>query len=440
MVNTNSMNDKSNRINNLQTSRRKFIKSSAALGSLSILPGSIAAMANKNELSYTKKISESKSIIGNYGSWANGLMENPPKLSLRNAKWRDTDSWRKEALEKAKDNISAPDIGGTPEVTVKKKYTYDGLEIEELSWQLPYGRQTEAILLKPTGAKGQLPAILGLHDHGGNKYFGKRKITKTSDQMHPMMANHQRDYYEGNAWANEIAKRGYVVLVHDAFDFASRRVMFEDMSEIPWGHCSTKGKSDTNPEDQKNIDVYNAWAGEHEHILAKSLFCSGTTWPGVVLAEDQIALNILSERKEVDSDHLGCAGLSGGGVRTVYLGGMDHRIKCAVCVGFMSTWSDFLLNKSFTHTWMTYAPLMPKYLDFPEILGLRAPLPTMTLNNDQDGLFTLSEMKRADSILQEVFKKAGANDHYKGGFYPGPHKFDAQMQADAFNWFDTWLK
>jgi hypothetical protein len=24
--------------------------------------------------------------------------------------------------------------------------------------------------------------------------------------------------------------------------------------------------------------------------------------------------------------------------------------------------------------------------------------------------------------------------------YPGPHKFDKKMQADAFDWFDKWLK
>ena len=25
-------------------------------------------------------------------------------------------------------------------------------------------------------------------------------------------------------------------------------------------------------------------------------------------------------------------------------------------------------------------------------------------------------------------------------YYPGPHKFDAQMQDEAFAWFDKWLK
>ena len=49
-------------------------------------------------------------------------------------------------------------------------------------------------------------------------------------------------------------------------------------------------------------------------------------------------------------------------------------------------------------------------------------------------------MRRADRILGEVFAKAGAADHYKCSFYPGPHKFDLPMQAEAFAWFERWLK
>jgi hypothetical protein len=127
-------------------------------------------------------------------------------------------------------------------------------------------------------------------------------------------------------------------------------------------------------------------------------------------------------------------------MRTVFMGGLDPRIKCAVCVGFMTTWKDFLLNKSFTHTWMTFVPVLPNELDFPEILGLRTPLPTMVLNDSEDDLYSLPEMRSADKILEEVFKKANAADRYKCSFYPGVHKFDSKMQADAFDWFDRWLK
>jgi len=106
----------------------------------------------------------------------------------------------------------------------------------------------------------------------------------------------------------------------------------------------------------------------------------------------------------------------------------------------MTTWEDFLLNKSYTHTWMTYVPITPNELDFPEILGLRAPLPTLVLNDSDDELYTLPGMKRAEMILGEVYKKAGAADRYACSFYPGPHKFDMKMQEEAFGWFDRWLK
>lgn len=379
-------------------------------------------------------------MIGQYGPWAAALSEDPPALSFRNPKWKKIKGWRKKALKKAQACLAPPNIGTSPQVEVKRKYVYNGLEVEELSWQLPYGRATEAILLKPQGAQGALPAVLGLHDHGGNKYFGRRKITKTDDRQHSLMIDHQAHYYEGMAWANEIAKRGYVVLTHDAFTFGSRRVWYQDAGGFEWGPLRTEGKTDGDPEKEENINAYNDWASEHEHVMAKSLFCAGTTWPGVFLREDQRALDVLSARNDVDSKRIGCCGLSGGGLRTAYLGGLDARIKCAVCVGFMSTWRDFLLNKTYTHTWMTYIPVLPKYLDFPEIFGLRAPAPTMALNNKQDTLYTLPEMQRADEILKEVFAKADAADRYRGLFYEGGHKFDQAMQKDAFDWFDQWLK
>ncbi len=103
----------------------------------------------------------------------------------------------------------------------------------------------------------------------------------------------------------------------------------------------------------------------------------------------------------------------------------------------MTTWRDYLLNKCHTHTWMIYIPGLPGDLDYPEILGLRAPLPTLVQNDLEDQLFTVPEMRRADRILSEVYAKAGAGDRYKCSFYPGPHKFDGPMQAEAFAWFEA---
>lgn len=422
--------------------RRNFIKlgSLAGLGlaggGFAGLDQSIANPTSNKTVTMVNNTSAGTSIIGQYGPWSAKLNENKmPSLSFRNSKFKNVKSWQAEARKLVLDRMSVPDIGGMPEVKVDKEYTYDGLHIEELSWQLPYGRPTKAILLKPENATGKLPAVLAFHCHGGNKYFGTEKITKTKDDIHPLMKAHHERYYEGRAWANELARKGYVVLVPDAFTFASRRVMLEDVPEQ-----LREGLTDNDPENATNIEAYNRWASNHEHVMAKSLFCAGTTWPAVFFAEDKKALDILCARKDVDATRIGCGGLSGGGIRTDYMAGLDPRIKCSVTVGFMTTWKDLILNKSYTHTWMTYVPQLPNELDFPEILGLRAPAATLVLNDEKDSLFTMPEMNAADDILKEVFEKAGAPEKYKCSFYPGPHKFDIKMQEEAFAWWDQWLK
>ena len=377
-------------------------------------------------------------MIGAYGPWAAGILgEGPARLSFRQARFEagGLDAWRRQARQRLRDCLMQPETGGVPQAQVQHQLIYDGLHVEHLSWQLPYGPPTEAVFLKPAGARGRLPAVLGLHDHGGKKYFGWRKIAQISDRVHPMMKTHHKDYYGGVSWANELAKRGFAVLVHDTFAFASRRVRVGDVSPV-----IRKDLKEVNPESEAEITAYHAFASDHEDEMAKSLFCAGTTWPGVFTAEDQRALDYLCARDDVDPARVGCAGLSGGGLRTCYLAGLDDRIGCACCVGMMTTWRDYLLNKCYTHTWMIYIPGLPPDLDYPEILGLRVPLPTMVLNDNEDKLFTLPEMRRADRMLAEVYAKAGATDRYQCSFYPGPHKFDRPMQAEAFAWFERWLK
>src|SRR5262249_46347653 len=83
------------------------------------------------------------------------------------------------------------------------------------------------------------------------KYFGWRKVAQISDQVHPLMATYHRDLYGGVAWANELAKRGYAVLAHDAFAFASRRVR---VGEVP--PVLRKGLKEVNPESEEEIRAY----------------------------------------------------------------------------------------------------------------------------------------------------------------------------------------
>ena len=251
-------------------------------------------------------------------------------------------------------------------------YEVDGVHIEELSWQLPYGPRTQALLLSPAGKTdpGSLPALLALHCHGGQKVFGLEKITKTDQPQHPAMAEHQATYYSGRAWANEMAKRGYVVLVHDAFPFGSRRVLQDTVADTIKASCvptefqeearlaaaqraaAVAGASPAEAE-AAVMDEYNRWASEHEHVIAKSLFSAGLSWPGLLLAEDIAALDILLQRPEVDTARVGCGGLSGGGLRTMLIGAADPRVGCAVQVGYFTTSADMVLNVSYVRHFTT---------------------------------------------------------------------------------------
>ena len=238
-------------------SRRQFVRfSTATMGGLLMNGASSDNLSNPNSAfaSETKKLNESElSVIGPYGRWAASLTEGQlPELSYRRGTWPDLESWRETAQQRLVERLGIPDIGGIPDVRITQQYSYDGLHVEELEWELPYGPPTAATLLKPLNAEEPLPGVLAFHDHGGNKYFGRRKITRTADKRHSMIEAHQQEYYSGRAWANELAKRGYVVLVSDAFPFGSRRVLLKDVPDI-----MRDGLNDENPENPDNITAFS---------------------------------------------------------------------------------------------------------------------------------------------------------------------------------------
>ncbi len=200
-----------------------------------------------------------------------------------------------------------------------------------------------------------------------------------------------------------------------------------------------EGLCDPSDADPEAIAAYNRWAWPHESVVAQGLLVAGTTWAGVAFAEDRAALEILAARPEVDDRRLACGGLSGGGCRTVFLAGLDPRVRAAFCAGFMTTWRGFLLYVPRLRSWMAVAPRVADKLDFPEILALRAPAPTMVLNCCDDPLWSLPAMRQAEAILRDVFTRAGGADRLCVKYYDGGHRFDAPMQVDAFDFLDRWL-
>ncbi len=396
-------------------------------------------------------------MLGAFSDWAVGqLGDGPGRLSLRAGGRRDLGAWRATARERVRELLAEP-AAAVRDVRVDRRASIGGLDIELLSWQLPWGPRTEACLLKPSGATGRLPGLLALHDHGGFKYLGWRKIVRSQlAPLHPLVERHQRLYYGDVGWPDEIARRGYAVLCHDVFTFGSRRIRASDLPDLVVERMTGGAARELSPGDRtaegagaawevpeeassERIERYHAFAAQHESIVAKSLFSAGLTWPGIVLAEDRAALAYLAARDDVDPGRLACCGLSGGGLRTCFLAGMDDRIRVAVTVGFLTTWRDFARDTSHTHTWMIYVPGLPATWTSPRSTACghrtrhsRSPPPRTPCSRAP------RRSARAACSPMSIRPPAPRTRSAFPGI-PGGHQFEGPMQAEAFDWIGRWL-
>ena len=356
-------------------------------------------------------------------------------MSFLSDAYDDVEKWQKSARSKVRCLLSydPPETALDPEI--HDTYIKDGLVYQHVSYAQPYGPRTDGILMKPEHSSDKLPVVLGLHDHGGFKYYGKEKITAPKN-LPLIMESYQKQYYGGRAWATELASRGYMVFVPDVFLWGSRKIQIEDVPEWYAPHDSFKKPVDS----LEYIEAYNQFAADQESDIAKTLTEAGATWPGFMLYDDMRALDFLLSQPDADIANVGCGGLSGGGLRTVFLAAMDERIKCSVCVGFMITAVELALYMVYTHTWMAYVPGLSNLMDFPDLYSLHGKKPTMVLFDTDDELFTPKGQEDADNRLRRIYEKMGARELYHGQFFPGHHKFDIEMQEVAFDFFDRWLK
>lgn len=323
------------------------------------------------------------------------------------------------------------------DVRVEKRWQQNGLDCEQLSWSVGYGPRTEAWLFKPQDVQEPLPAVLALHDHGGFKYTTKEKIADGPDPVPEFMLN-KRDLYGGRAWVNVLAKEGFVVLVHDVFLWGSRRFEIETM-KAALGHWIETPDSEYQQEMENyatppEIADYNYFARHFEHIVAKYLAVLGTNLAGVVNFEDRLALHYLKSRPDVLSEKVACMGLSGGGARAGLLRATSAGLNAAVVVGMMSTYPGLLDHNIECHTWMFFPSGWARYGDWPDLVACQAPAPLLVQYDLDDDLFTPAGMRAAHERLQNHYANVGAPEAYHGQFYPGPHKFDVEMQDAAFEW------
>ena len=378
-----------------------------------------------------------KPDMGIYYPMLDSLAAKPPSLSFLSERWREVDAWRAAGRAKVLELLEFRPPDTPLNAKIESRIEEEDVAVEEISYQMPYGPRTHGFFLYPRKRPEKLPAVLALHDHGEFFFYGKEKITKTPAEPGILEA-YKRLYYGGRSWATELAKRGFAVLAVDAFLWGSRRITLDSVNEE-----LQSGFAGVDEGSEEYVQRYNEfWSNNECPLIVDSVLNAGANWPGIFTYEDRRSVDYLLTRPEVDQDRVGCGGLSMGGLRTIFLAGLDPRIKAAFCVGFMTTMRGILRNKIRCppgHGLLMFVPHLYSQLDLPDVIGLHAPAPLMVQYNEEDELFTPEGQHDADQKIAEIYRKAGRPSDYVGGFHPGKHKFDIPMQSEAFDWLETQL-
>lgn len=313
-----------------------------------------------------------------------------------------------------------PSMPSDFQLTRDEVVEYDGVRITSLSWNVGWGKRTEAFLLTPIDVTKPLPGVLYLHSHDDLKEFGKEKVAQRESVQLPESAMWvRREHYGNRAPANELAKRGFAVLVHDCFPWGSRGFSFD---EIPPRIKEIHGSA--GKEDFENLSVM------FESLsLNKYLSLYGTTMAGILNFDDRAALEVAKTLPEI-SGPMSVIGLSGGGCRALVLHATNPELRAVVSTGAMATYSSMLHEHIAPHSWMFFPFNLGNKCEWPNVATI-SDTPLFVQFCGEDQLFTKAGMHDAHTILEKYDKGAR---RYLGKFYPVRHSFTVEMQEEAFDW------
>ena len=317
-----------------------------------------------------------------------------------------------------------------PAVTDEGSRTIDGVTVRRLRWSVGYGPDTTAWLLRPAGARGRLPGVLGMHCHGGVRSVGAEQLVGLGAGASPRAVWMRGNYYSGRAPANGLARRGCVVLVHDTFSWASRRFDLSrptprlaaliEAQEALWRQQGLAPTAD------ERFDIVSRL---HEDTVAKAAGALGQTFAGAVLTDDLVALDVLADADGVDDARLGTFGFSGGGGRSLLLAALDRRVGAAVVSCMMATFASLVPAGLDAHSWLLHVPGLWSFADWPDLTRLgRARFLVQYRTGDE--LFSPTGMQAAHRRLLDLH--AGSR-RYRGSFSDGGHAFDSAMQTEAWD-------
>ena len=358
-------------------------------------------------------------------------------MDLSAERWREANAdgsfeqWRSQARACVLEGLHYDPRPVDLQAEVLASEQRDGLIVETVAFSTTPWFRVEGFFLRPEAAGGPLPGLVVFHAWGGPMLFGKERIVNTG-RDHPVLVEHREKVYSGKYLAEEFAKAGFAVIVIDAHHFGRRAP--RGLNGIPDQFDPFELTGDEY-ERQANLVVQQLYLG------VRQLNWAGTTWMGVNFWDDSRCVDYLISRPEVDPERIGCTGLSGGGWRTNMLAALDERVKASASAGWM-TLGDYqqIYNLAGGVGTFCLLPGVWDRMDIPDLTIMSAPCAAMVISGKEDQLFPPEAQADAARQIAAGYDWAGCPDRFSDNRPPKPHCYDAELQADAIEWFHRGLE
>lgn len=263
------------------------------------------------------------------------------------------------------------------------------------------GTAIPATFLRPRSGAPPYPAVLFHHSHWGDYAVGLEEVF----QPWPVRETP----------AVSLTRRGYAVLAIDAYAFGGRR-----------------GRGPGGPRETGRAE---------ELSLAKLFLWHGTSLWARMLRDDQIALDYLSSRPEVDRRRIGATGMSMGSTRSWWLAALDARIAAVVAVACLTRYQDLVRARALhRHGIYYFLPGMLRHFDVEAVISLIAPRPFLALTGARDAGSPASGVRAIARACAPLWALHGARTAFAAPILARHgHVYTRPMWNRMLDWFDVHL-
>jgi dienelactone hydrolase len=267
----------------------------------------------------------------------------------------------------------------------------DGYRVENTVFESRPGYLVSANLYLPSNVPSgeKRPGIVGLCGHSAN---GK-----------------SRDFYQ--SYAQALARLGSVCLIIDPIGQGER---------MQWrtGWMETRMQGTTG-----------------EHIQLGNPLCLTGEFIGTWFAWDGIrALDYLLTRPEVDPQHLGVTGLSGGGTQTAWLMALDDRWTMAAPACFITTLRHNAENELPADSEQCPPAFLKLHLDHSDCVAAMAPKPVILLAQEKD-FFDVRGTIAAYERLKKLYTALGKPENLQLYIGPDQHTMSRPLREAMYRFF-----